>query len=49
MSIVLDLFCLDVPFTMLFFSVLSAATGIGGCGWPIYSSVLRMDAVFWKF
>ena len=48
MSVVLDLFCVVVPFTMLFFNVFSIDTGVGGCEWPNFARAARMDVVFWK-
>ena len=29
--------------------MLSVATGIGGCGWIVYTRSVRMDVAFWKF
>ena len=29
--------------------MLSVATGIGGCWWPIYTREFRMDGDFWHF
>ena len=49
MSIALDLLCLAVPFTIIFTSVLSIATSIGGCGWPISARDVRMDVAFCHF
>ena len=49
MSIILDIFCLDVPFMILFYTVLYVATGVGGCGWTIYDMVVRMDVAYQKF
>ena len=49
MSIALDILCLDVPFTMLFSTVLYVATGVGGCGWPISAREFHMGVSFWKF
>ena len=31
-----------------FVDVLYAATGVGGCGWPISSSYVLTDVAFWK-
>ena len=49
MSVVLDIFCFFIPFTMLFVNVFSVATGVGGCEWPISARASRMDVVFWNF
>ena len=49
MSIDMYLFYFTVPFTMLFASVLSVDTGVGGCEWPIYDRAVRMDVAFWQF
>ena len=49
MSIDMDIFCLDVTFTMLFAAVLSVATGVGGCGWTISAMDVRMDVALWNF
>ena len=35
--------------TMLFAAVLSVATGVGGCWWPISSRAVLMDVAFWQF
>ena len=43
MSIALDIVCFSVPFTMIFAAVLSFATGVCGCDWPIYSKVTQID------
>ena len=48
MSIALDFFCFAVPFTMIFATVLSVSTVVGGCEWPIYSRSVCMDVAFWK-
>ena len=34
---------------MIFADILSVATGVGGCGWPIYTMTVRMDIYFWYF
>ena len=34
---------------MLFVTVLSVATGSGGCGWSISDSLVRMDVAFCQF
>ena len=39
----------SVPLTMPFYAVLSIATGVGGCGWPISSRAVCMNVSFWKF
>ena len=49
MSIDLDIFCFTVPFMMMFASVFSDATGVGGCEWPIYARAVCMDVAFRKF
>ena len=49
MSISLYIICLAVPFTMIFSIVLPVATGVGGCGCPIYAREVRMDVEFWQF
>ena len=43
------LFCFSVPLTMLFAAVLSVATGVGGCGWPISARAVLMDVAFCNF
>ena len=49
MSIALDLFCFAFPLTMMFIYVLSIATSVGGCWWPISARAILMDVAFWKF
>ena len=49
MSIAHDLFCLYLTLTMLFESVLSVATGVGGCWWRISAKVVLVDVAFWLF
>ena len=49
MSISLDLLCFSVPFTILFYAVLSIYTGVGGCEWTISAMAVLMDVAFWKF
>ena len=49
MSIARDIFCFAVPLTMLFAAVLSIATGVGGCGWPIYARYVLIEVAFWHF
>ena len=34
---------------MLFASVFSVATGVGGCECPIYARSIHMDVAFWQF
>ena len=34
---------------MLFASVFSVTTGVGGCEWPISDGAVCMDIVFWQF
>ena len=46
MSISLDLLCFSVPFTILFYAVLSIYTGVGGCEWPIYAGTVLVDVAF---
>ena len=46
MSIALDIFCFAVPYMMLFAAVFSAATGIGGCWWPIYDRSVLVTVDF---
>ena len=48
MSIFLNLF-FAVPIMMLFAAVLSVATVVCGCGWPISAMAVHMDVTFWKF
>ena len=48
MSIDLDVF-FAVILKILFAAVLSVATGVGGCEWPIYSGTVLMDVAFWQF
>ena len=38
-----------VLIAMLFASVLSVATGVGGCWWPISSRAILVDVAFWQF
>ena len=45
----MDLFCLVAPLTMLFDTVLSVATGIDGCEWPISFRAPKMDISFLQF
>ena len=49
MSIARDIFCFDVPLTMLFISVLSVATDVGGCWCPISAKFVCMEVAYWKF
>ena len=49
MYIALDIFCFSVPFMIPFAAVLSVATGVGGCGWPISARAVRMSVAFCKF
>ena len=42
-------FCFAVPLIMLLAAVLSVATGVGGCWWPISARSVIMDLAFWKF
>ena len=35
--------------TMLFAAVLSVATGVGGCWWPISARYILLDVDFWQF
>ena len=34
---------------MLFAALLSAATGVGGCWWPISVRAVIVDVAFWPF
>ena len=47
MSIIVDIFCFDVSFTVLFSTVFYIAAGVGGCGWPIYAKAVLVDFYFW--
>ena len=38
-----------VLFTMLFAVELYVTTVSGGCGWPIYVRVVRIEVDFWQF
>ena len=49
MSIALDIFCFSVPLTMMFDAILSVATSIGGCWWPICAREVLMDVTFCQF
>ena len=49
MSTAMDIFCLDVPFNIIFDAVLYVATVVGGCGWTIPDREVRMDIDFWQF
>ena len=42
-------FCFAVPLTMIFVVVLSVATSVGGCGWPIFARDVLMDVAFCQF
>ena len=42
-------FCFAVPLTIIFAALLSIATGVGGCWWPISARAILMDVSFWKF
>ena len=42
-------FCFAVPLTMLFASVLSVATGVGGCWWTISARAVLVEVDFWQF
>ena len=48
MYIALDLFLL-VPFTVLFSTVVSVTTGVGGCVWPISDRAVCTDVEFLQF
>ena len=48
MSIDLDVF-FAVILKILFAAVLSAATGVGGCWWPISVRAIFVDVAFWPF
>ena len=47
MSIALYVF-FAVLLKMLFADVLSVATGVGGCEWPISFRYVLMDVALWK-
>ena len=49
MFIALDPFYFDVPFTMMFDTVLSFATCVGGYECPISSREFLMNVAFWQF
>ena len=49
MSIARDIFCFSVPLKMLFGTVLSVATGVGGFWCPIYTKVVLVEVAFWYF
>ena len=49
MSVDLDIFCFSVPLTIMFTDVLSVATGVGVCWWPISDRDIIMAVAFWKF
>ena len=49
MSIIRDFFCFAVPLTMLFANVLSFATGVGDCTWPIFARTVLVEVSFWRF
>ena len=49
MCIALDIFCFAVPLTMRFASALTVATGVGGCGWTIYTRAVIVYVTLWKF
>ena len=44
-----NIFCFAVPLTILFVTVLSIATDIVGCWWPISARAVLMDVAFRKF
>ena len=41
-----DFFCFAVTLKVLFATVLSVATGVGGCGFPISARDILMDFAF---
>ena len=49
MSIDIDPFWFSITFTMLFDAVLSVATGVGGCRWPVSDRAICMDVAFRQF
>ena len=49
MSIAPDIFCAAVLLTMVFSDVLSGATVVGCCEWPISDREVGMDVNFWQF
>ena len=46
MSIALDIFYFTVPLTIIFDDILSVATSVGGCWWPISDRAILMDVAF---
>ena len=49
MSIALDVFCFDTPFTILFCDTMPVSTGVGGCEWLIFTRENFMDVFLWQF
>ena len=47
MSVALDFFC--IPLTVMFAALLSVATSVVGCWWPIYARAVLVDVAFWQF
>ena len=45
----MDVFGFVIPFTILFDAVLFVATGVSGCGWPIYDRAVFMYVSFYQF
>ena len=49
MYIARDIFYFAIPLTMMFAAVLSVATGVGGCMWPISAKAVLVEVDFWQF
>ena len=49
MSIARDLYCFDVPLTMLFVAILSVVAGDSGCWCPIFAKAVRVEVAFCWF
>ena len=49
MPIARDIFCFAVLLTMMFATVFSVATGVGGFMWPISSGAVLIEVAFWQF
>ena len=47
MSIARDIF-FAFTFMMLFTTIMSVTTSVGGCWWPIYAMAVIMDVSFWQ-
>ena len=46
MYIARDIFYFAIPLTMMFAAVLSVATGVGGCMWPISAKAVLVEVDF---